>query len=95
MDRFHSRLDPAEERIHLVKEQKKTSRLKHRGRVEITEKNVRDKGICWSLTYAEIESEKHRRETGAEAILREILTENFLRLMTDQTTDSKRSTNTM
>lgn len=44
MDRFHSRLDPAEERIHLAKEQKKTSRMKPRGGVEITEKNVRDGG---------------------------------------------------
>ena len=70
MDRFHSRLDPAEERIHLVKEKKKTSRMKHRGRVKITEKSVRDEGIWWSLMYAETESPKHRRKTGAEAILR-------------------------
>ena len=65
-------MDPAEERIRFVKEQKETSRRKHTARVEITERNVRDK----EAMYVEIETQKQRRERErerereAEAILR-------------------------
>ena len=63
--------------------------------MEVTEKNVRDEGICWSLMYAEAKPQKHKKETGAEVIHRETLAEDLLRLMTDQITNSKIPTHAM